>query len=649
MMNNQSSIRIPSGKDEFIFNLNISSKYQEDLVDIPKFIIIYDYCLISSELFLEFKKNILSKLFKNLKIEKIITMQINQQNYVNILETNEFICSELINSFQLNIKDIFIQLEELFKKIKSKFINILVISNGNYAKTDDSYINEIISKISKNKSINLKVVKLNILQNNINFNFNFFLKLNNYKNENNNIIELTKKSSGENIYKELYDFYDYKNLKSGWKIIRRGNKILKLPFNSTKEIQNSNEEIFFANFNDFISSISQKVAINKTLSNQFSLRQNESIILLCKDLLNLSKSKKIKSSYECIIRGLEKINNDKQISKLDNNKLSTYINKSSEKIIEEKNKMEKKKKDEKFINNIETISNKFFNKTKDKIIIDAKNNEKLKFENNNKYKNIFNKNISSINNKMTKKKEEEKNKTKYINKDNKIKLDTNQSKIEDKSFSYEKSDNIKSNNLSKEEINKLKNNLSKSVKPLNSTIIAIIDASKYMKDHINNLINNLLYNLLKKLNYEEKEKIYLLSYNSEDVEEIFMPISKLCKLDIETEGERDISEVLNRLYEIFNNNNGRNFRVLFFISGKLYTQNLSLSQSKLFFYENKTQKIKMQIIKYIINDQSIFDKEDENLFDLLNSINSKIKTKSLTIDGNKSISSNIDNIIKKLI
>ena len=36
------------------------------------------------------------------------------------------------------------------------------------------------------------------------------------------------------------------------------------------------------------------------------------------------------------------------------------------------------------------------------------NNEKLKFENNNKYKNIFNKNISSINNKMTKKKEERK-------------------------------------------------------------------------------------------------------------------------------------------------------------------------------------------------------------------------------------------------
>ena len=70
--NNTSNIRTPSAKDEFIFNLNISSKYKEDLVDIPKFIIIYDYYLISSKLFLEFKQNILSRLFQNLKIEKII-------------------------------------------------------------------------------------------------------------------------------------------------------------------------------------------------------------------------------------------------------------------------------------------------------------------------------------------------------------------------------------------------------------------------------------------------------------------------------------------------------------------------------------------------------------------------------------------------
>ena len=38
------------------------------------------------------------------------------------------------------------------------------------------------------------------------------------------------------------------------------------------------------------------------------------------------------------LRGLEKINNDSRISNLNNRQLANYINKSSEKIIEEKNK-----------------------------------------------------------------------------------------------------------------------------------------------------------------------------------------------------------------------------------------------------------------------------------------------------------------------
>ena len=97
-----------------------------------------------------------------------------------------------------------------------------------------------------------------------------------------------------------------------------------------------------------------------------------------------------------------------------------------------------------------------------------------------------------------------------------------------------------------------------------------------MRDYIKDLVNNLLYNLIKKLNYDEKEKIYFLGYNSEDIEEMFMPISKLCKLNIETEGERDISEALNKIYEILKNNSGKNFIILFFTSGKLYKQNLSL-------------------------------------------------------------------------
>jgi len=459
----------------------------------------------------------------------------------------------------------------------------------------------------------------------------------------------------------LYDYFEYKNLMSGWKIVRYGNKILKEPINYAKNIENINEEKFFENFNECISSLSQRVAINKTVSNQFSLKQNESIILFCKDMLNLCKNKKIKNSYECIIRGLEKINNDNQISKLDNHKLSNYINKSSEKITEEtlKNKNKKEKYNNK---NVPLVNNNnlFLIKQKDKIVIDAKKSDKKKLENyiNNtnklqpQYKNLFNGTVSSnLYNKVKKeKKEEEKIAIKYSCKSNINKIENTPSKIEDKNFNNEKNENIiKSNLLSKDEVNKLKNNLSKSVKPLNNTIIAVIDSSKYMKEYINDLINNLLYNLFKRLNYEDKEKIYLLGYNSEDVEEMFMPISKLSKLKIETEGERDISQVCNKIYDILKHNRGKSFTILFFTSGKINKENLSFSQSKLFLYEDENQKIKMQVIKYIINEKSDFDKDDENIFDMLNSINSNDKNKSLIINKNNSISENINKLIKNLI
>ena len=53
-----------------------------------------------------------------------------------------------------------------------------------------------------------------------------------------------------------------------------------------------------------------------------------------------------------------------------------------------------------------------------------------------------------------------------------------------------------------------------------------------MEKYINQLVNNLPYNLLIKLNYNEKEKIYLYAYNSEDVEERYLNIEKLKNLNI---------------------------------------------------------------------------------------------------------------------
>ena len=73
---------------------------------------------------------------------------------------------------------------------------------------------------------------------------------------------------------------------------KKNNEILKISYGNVKEMININEEIFFLNFNEKISSLSQKTAINKTLSNQFSLNQNDNIISFCKELYNLTTIKK---------------------------------------------------------------------------------------------------------------------------------------------------------------------------------------------------------------------------------------------------------------------------------------------------------------------------------------------------------------------
>ena len=299
----------------------------------------------------------------------------------------------------------------------------------------------------------MRIIKINEINNSESF--KYFIELNNKnKNINNYVITLNEKVSNNELIKELYDFYN-DGLNSGWKIVKKNNEILKIPYGNAKEMININEEIFFLNFNEKMSSLSQKTAINKTLSNQFSLNQNDNIISFCKELYNLTTIKKIKNQYESIIRGLERINNDSKISNLNNRQLANYINKSSEKIIEEKNK--NKKEENKIIkeqkNNIEIVNinnnnNNIINKTSDKISIDSiksnnKNEKPIKILTNNK--------------KITKNNNNEQNNTFYNKNNNKSKITTNNKQniaIED-----EKNNEIVSNlNKSKNEKNFCVNN-----------------------------------------------------------------------------------------------------------------------------------------------------------------------------------------------
>ena len=61
-----------------------------------------------------------------------------------------------------------------------------------------------------------------------------------------------------------------------------------------------------------------------------------------------------------------------------------------------------------------------------------------------------------------------------------------------------------------------------------------------MENYIDPLINKLCYNSLKKLGQNEKEKVHLFCFNSEDTDEKHIQFYKLSTIKIIAEGKREI-------------------------------------------------------------------------------------------------------------
>ena len=61
------------------------------------------------------------------------------------------------------------------------------------------------------------------------------------------------------------------------------------------------------------------------------------------------------------------------------------------------------------------------------------------------------------------------------------------------------------------------------------------------------------------------------------------------------------------------------------------------------------KNIKVQIIKYKINDNSIFTKNDDTILDILNELNTRKEQNFLEINVNNPILENIDKISKTFI
>ncbi len=313
---------------------------------------------------------------------------------------------------------------------------------------------------------------------------------------------------------------------------------------------------------------------------------------------------------------------DDELNK-NNNKIDNEINKSGGEIDDEINKNNKKIDDE-----INKNNNKIDNQiNKNNNTIDNNNNTKEDLNNNdeNNINQEINKNINNITTKDITKQNDT-----FSNKDNEITTDNDDNFL------------IFESELSKDLISDLKIGLSKSIATSNPEFILLIDASEEMENYIDPLINNLCYNSLKKLGYNEKEKVHLFCFNSEDIDERHIQFYKLSTIKIIAEGKREIGELFDTFLNTILNKKGKNFRVLFFFSGSVIWNFELFNSLKLFTINKDYNEIECYVVKYFINDKTTFNEQDDILFKFLRSFSCK---SSKICDLN---AENIDDNINKI-
>ena len=314
-----------------------------------------------------------------------------------------------------------------------------------------------------------------------------------------------------------------------------------------------------------------------------------------------------------------KQNNDKIDNKIhqNNDKIDNKIHQNNDKI------------DDKINQNSDNIDNQLNQNNDD---VDDKinqNNDNIDNQLNQNSNNIDNTNekINNIqedlNNNNENIKQEINKDTNIITKDVTKQIDTYSNK--DNEITTENDDNflIYESDLSNDLISNLKIGLSKSVATSNPEIILLIDASEEMENYINPLINKLCYNSLKKLGYDDKEKVHLFCFNSEDIDERHIQLYKLSTIKIIAEGKREVGELFDSLLHTIINKKGKNFRILFFFSGSIIWNIELFNSLKLFSINQDYNEIDCHVVKYIINDNTTFNEQDEILFKFLKSFSNK--------------------------
>ena len=217
--------------------------------------------------------------------------------------------------------------------------------------------------------------------------------------------------------------------------------------------------------------------------------------------------------------------------------------------------------------------------------------------------------ISSIN-------EDEKEKNKLVNFLNEINNNEEVKNMDEKqinSYINEKKDEYK-----KELDYLIKRDITINIKNPNTELFLVLDTSESMEKYINNLLQNTLYKSILRMGFNDKDKIKLFGFSSEDSEEVNFIIEKLKTFKFVCMGERGLFDCLHRISEIIVNdteNEKKKYILLFLFSGEIIDKQTVRKLSFEFSKMNKKINMISRIIKYIIDD-SDFPKNENNKIDL---------------------------------
>ncbi len=217
--------------------------------------------------------------------------------------------------------------------------------------------------------------------------------------------------------------------------------------------------------------------------------------------------------------------------------------------------------------------------------------------------------ISSIN-------EDEKEKNKLVNFLNEINNNEEVKNMDEKqinSYINEKKDEYK-----KELDYLIKRDITINIKNPNTELFLVLDTSESMEKYINNLLQNTLYKSILRMGFNDKDKIKLFGFSSEDSEEVNFIIEKIKTFNFVCMGKRGLFDCLHRISEIIVNdteNEKKKYILLFLFSGEIIDKETVRKLSFEFSKMNKKINMISRIIKYIIDD-SDFPKNENNKIDL---------------------------------